>query len=132
MPSKSTGIAGSVAIVSDNADTLDGLQQYLAAAGVACRSTRVLDDAGAKPGVASVLILFPDDFPPGQVLEMLRTLRQTRPRVLTLLVTREPGRFREAAAPDGRSRPPIVLPKPVFGWAILDAIRVCSTDKASP
>jgi chromate transporter len=50
-------------------------------------------------------------------------LRASRPRLLVVLVTGAPQRFAAVLEPDGRSVPPIVLPKPAFGWSILDAIR---------
>jgi hypothetical protein len=39
------------------------------------------------------------------------------------MVTREPRRFSEAFDADDRSPAPVVVPKPVWGWIILDAIR---------
>jgi hypothetical protein len=39
------------------------------------------------------------------------------------LVTREPQRFRDALEGSDRSPTPLVVPKPVWGWTILDAIR---------
>ena len=48
---------------------------------------------------------------------------RARPRFLALLVTREPRRYRAVIEADARSVTPLVLPKPSFGWDILDAIR---------
>lgn len=128
MPSRAPRAAGRVAIVSNNAETLDGLQQYLCAAGVSCRSYSAVEDDELSQKLATIVILFPDDFPAAAVFAFLRRQRDSCPKSLTLLVTREPNRFREVAAPDGRSRPPIVLPKPAFGWAILEAIRANSRE----
>ena len=116
-----------MAIVSANSETLDGLHAYLGGAGVASRCTRHLQDLALVAAQATTAaVIFPDDFDHEEVLKVVRQLRRVRPRLLSLIVTREPQRFREAAQADGRSLPPIVLPKPSFGWDILDAIRAHS------
>ena len=111
-------------IVSANPETLDGLQSYLGGAGVPSHCTRALLDLEmVAPQCATAAVIFPDDFDDGVVLALVRTLRRIRPRLLSLIVTREPRRFHDVVQADGRSLPPIVLPKPSFGWDILDAIR---------
>jgi hypothetical protein len=116
-----------VSIVSANPETLDGLHAYLGGAGIPSHCIRYLQDlARVGPKAATAAVIFPDDFEHEEVLKIVRQLRRTRPRLLSLIVTREPRRFREAAQADGRSLPPIVLPKPSFGWDILDAIRAHS------
>jgi hypothetical protein len=57
------------------------------------------------------------------VLKEVACLRRDLPDVLVVLVTREPRRFTEAFVGDDRVPVPIVVPKPVWGWIILDAIR---------
>jgi hypothetical protein len=57
------------------------------------------------------------------VLTIVRELRRARPRLLSLIVTREPQRFLDVMQDDGRSCPPVMLPRPSFGWDILDAVR---------
>ncbi len=116
-----------VSIVSANPETLDGLHAYLCGAGVPSRCTRALQDVAlVVPLSAKAAVIFPDDFEHDQVLLLVRELRRARPRLLALIVTREPQRFREVVQADGRSLPPILLPKPSFGWDILDAIRAHS------
>ena len=113
-----------VAIVSANPETLDGLQAYLSGAGIPSHCTRaVLDLNMVAPQRATAAVIFPDEFEEPQVLALMRQLRRSRPRFLSLIVTREPQRFHEVVQVDGRSLPPIILPKPSFGWDILDAIR---------
>lgn len=116
-----------VSIVSANPETLDGLQAYLSGAGVPSHGTRTVPDlAVVVPEWATAAVIFPDDFENEEVLIFVRELRRARPRVLSLIVTREPQFFRGAVQDDGRSLRPIVLPKPSFGWDILDAIRAHS------
>ena len=57
------------------------------------------------------------------MLSLVRDLRRERPHLLTVLITRVPHRFRSVLYTDNRSRTPIVLPRPSFGWDILDALR---------
>jgi hypothetical protein len=45
-----------------------------------------------------------------------------------LVVTREPGRYSEIADAEGDGHAPIVIPKPAWGWTILDAIRSARKD----
>jgi hypothetical protein len=75
------------------------------------------------PKCATATVIFPDDFEETVVLRLVAELRRKRPHLLTLLVTRAPNRFRPVLSDDDRSLTPIVLPKPSFGWDILDALR---------
>ena len=115
-----------VSIVSANPETLDGLHAYLCGAGIVSHCTRTLQDLAVAPPSAMAAVIFPDDFEHHEVLTLVRALRRTRPRLLLLIVTREPQRFRDVVQADGRSLPPVVLPRPSFGWDILDAIRAHS------
>jgi len=113
-----------VTVVSNNPETLDNLQRYFGQAGVASHSTRAVHELGmVAPPCATAAVIFPDDFAEEAVLSLVNTLRRERPQLLTLLITRAPHRFRSLLFPDGRSLTPIILPRPSFGWDILDAIR---------
>jgi hypothetical protein len=112
-----------VTVVSANAETLDGLQAYLDEAGVRSRGLRALVGAAVATAATTAVVLFPDDFAPDDVDALLDRLRRARPGVLVVLVTREAQRFDAATRADGRSTPPLVLPRPSFGWVILDAVR---------
>jgi hypothetical protein len=85
---------------------------------------RDLDRAASRSATAAVL--FPDDFEYEEVIALVRQLRRARPRLFLLIVTRHPQHFHDVVKPDGRSLPPVILPKPSFGWDILDAIRAQS------
>jgi hypothetical protein len=111
-----------VTIVSANPETLDGLQTYLRQAGIHARGTGEIESGAAMDPGPSAVVFFPDEFPPGNVLREVARLRRERPQVIIVLVTREPKRFTETLATSERA-PTIVVPKPVWGWAILDAIR---------
>jgi hypothetical protein len=112
-----------VSIVSGNPETLESLRAYLEHVGIPSHGTKaVLDDDMIAPATTAV-VLFPDDFDIKDVESRLLTLRRDRPRVLVIVVTREPTKFKAVLAADGRSILPIVLPRPSFGWTIVDVIR---------
>jgi DNA-binding NtrC family response regulator len=105
-----------VVVVARRAETLDGLHAYLDRLGVPSHCARTLDDLEhAAPEGMTALVVFPDDLAPGDVLASLATLRRDRPRVRTIVITRSPERFRVDSVD-------VVLPRPAFGWDILDAI----------
>jgi DNA-binding NtrC family response regulator len=112
-----------VTIVSDNAETLDGLETYLQRAGLTTNGTRHLEQAcEMTPAASAVVLLFPDDFRSTAVVAALGKLASERPTVLRVLVTREPKLYEALPLPLGAIAP-LVVPKPIFGWTILDAIR---------
>jgi DNA-binding NtrC family response regulator len=110
-----------VLIVSENPETRDGLDGYLRRAGVVSASTRLLDDAaGVVAARGVVVVLFPDDFTKLHVTALLVKLGSLRPRPLVVLVTRDAKQFLARESYGGV--PLLVLPKPAWGWTILDAI----------
>jgi hypothetical protein len=107
-------------VVAENPETIDALHDYLSRAGVSLRSSRQLLEVGSIAAHARALVLFPDEFELRQVSQVLALARSVRARLPILLITGAPQRF--TAALD-LTPPPIVLPKPAFGWTILEAIR---------
>ncbi|WP_394842313.1 response regulator [Pendulispora brunnea] len=123
MPVPRKGQPLQVLIVSDNPETLDALVKYLGAAGATVAGTRELERcAEMTPGGASAVVLFPDDFEKQTVLDTLHDLGVHRPNTLPVLVTSESKQFRALPAATGRVAP-LIVPKPVWGWTLLDAIR---------
>lgn len=112
-----------VAVVADNPQTLDGLHAYFNGAGVASTGMHKLHDVSMVPPAATAVVLFPDDFQRGEAQASILSLRRARPKLLIVVVTGAPQHLGAALEPDGHSAPPLVLPKPAFGWTILDAIR---------
>jgi hypothetical protein len=112
-----------VTIVSNNAETLERLQAYFDEAGVPTHGTRAVRDLSMIAPATTAVVLFPDDFEGEDVSGLLANLRRLRPKLLVLVVTREPHKYEIELTADPRSVQPIVLPKPCFGWSILDAIR---------
>lgn len=123
MPARPKAKPLHVTVVCKTKDTIEDLRAYFDRSGVPTHGTRILGEASTIPPATSAVVLFPDDYDGADVIALVLELRRARPRVLLLLVTREARRFELALAPDGRSIPPIVLPRPSFGWSILDTIR---------
>ena len=123
MPSRPRTRPLHVTVVSNNAETLQRLLAYFDESGVPTAGTRALRDLSTIAPTTTAVVLFPDDYPERDVSATVTALRRARPRVLLLVVTREPQRFASTLTPDERSTAPLVLPKPSFGWSILDAIR---------
>lgn len=112
-----------VVIASDSVETLDGLQLYLRRAGVVARSTRALEPTILRSDGVAAVVLFADDFPERDVVGAVSVLVALPPRILPVLVTAEPLRYLRLMRSDDPAFVPIVLPKPAWGWTILDAIR---------
>jgi hypothetical protein len=119
MVSRSTNVA----LIARSDETISGLQTYLQDAGVPPQTTRLLQDTVNLAAATTAAVIFPDGFEVEDVVRHLRALRQRLPRLLLVVVTSSPQSFRPALEPDDNSRLPVVLPKPAFGWTILDAIR---------
>jgi len=109
-----------VTIVASSAETLDGLQAYLSRAGLGARCTRELADAHADP--CSAVVFFPDDFSCEEVIGALERLWRERPSVLPLVITGEPERYLRVGLTEGKGHALVVMPRPAWGWMILDAI----------
>jgi hypothetical protein len=112
-----------VTIIAKSRETIDSLQEYFGRTGVVSHAQRSLD--GLKDAAASgtTVVLFPDEFDADVVEESISSWRSKSPSCLVVIVTGRPQRLGASLEPDPRSRQPVVLPKPAFGWAILDAVR---------
>ena len=112
-----------VEIVAASRATVDGLAAYLTGAGVAVSTSAHVESLVEDERDIDAAVVFPDEIDPAQAADALAALRRVRPRLLLIVVTGAPQRYRPALEPDADSRLPIVLPRPAFGWAILDALR---------
>jgi hypothetical protein len=110
-----------VGIVADSRETLDGMHAYLQRSGITSASTRRLNEVEALAGEACALVIFPDEFHGATVSSLVSGLLLAHPRLFVILVTATPHLFRFARAAEPHSV--LVLPKPAFGWTILDALR---------
>jgi hypothetical protein len=115
--------SGTVCVVSNKPDTLDGMHEYFSLTGIPSSARSTLNPLAELAREIAVLLLFPDDFPAHEAANYLSVLRTRRPDLLIVLVTREPPLYTAMTATDGRPLDAVVLPRPVFGWTILDAVR---------
>ena len=111
-------------VVSENAETVDGLQSYFVGVGINAQSAGSLDATASLPERTTAVVFFPDGFAADDVIGRVRALHRKRPRLLLLLVTHDPRRFSAALATNLREPPVLIVPKPAFGWTLVDAIRL--------
>lgn len=105
-----------VAVFATDPETLDGLTDYLRAAGARAIPRNDLTLAER----AEVIVLFGDDFEPAASEELVRAWAASRgPRAILILVTSQ-GSLAESVRPDPRA---VVLRRPVWGWVLLAAIQ---------
>jgi hypothetical protein len=131
MTSRTPAAPLKVIVVADNPETVDGLLSYLDQSGIETFGSTTLTDLDRVVRSTAAVVLFPDGYSCDQVIAHIDDLRATHPRVLLLLVTREPNRFRAFCEPTKKARGALILPRPSFGWSILDSIRSLVTPTAS-
>ncbi len=73
------------------------------------------------PGVHAV-VAFPDDLDPNETADVLSELQHRDQDLALVLVTAKPAWFSGIGATD-LGRRVVVLPRPAWGWTILDALR---------
>jgi len=112
----------SALVVGDDDDTLLRLRDYLVRAGVQTRATRQLDDAWKSPSSQGIVLL-PDDFDAGEVTDGLTRLLSRPPAPFIIIVTAGPRLFEPLIEGLGSPLSVVVMPKPVWGWTILDLLR---------
>ena len=118
-----------VAIVSRNPETLDGLEMYLQSAGMTTTGTSQIEHSAQIGAGTAAVVVFPDDFDWDAVVPALAACLRTNPRALPVVVTNAPQRF-EALTWPGDGAIPLLVPKPAWGWTILDAIRAHQHDQS--
>jgi hypothetical protein len=112
----------SALIVSDDDDTLLRLRDYLVRAGVETEATRRLGDAWGGSASQSIVLL-PDDFDSGEVTGGLGQLLLRTPSPFVIIVTAGPGSYEPLIESLGNPSSVVIVPKPVWGWTILDLLR---------
>jgi hypothetical protein len=112
--------ARTVTIVCANRETQDDLQAYLRGAGFDSRAVGRIDGQAIEHPPPSVVIVFPDEFDADEVLAEISRLHREQPHVITVIVTRRTAYFASMLAADDKT---MVLPKPAWGWTILEAIQ---------
>jgi hypothetical protein len=118
----------STLVVCDHDDTLLRLRDYLGQAGVQTRATRQLADVWKPSGEA--IVLLPDDFDVGDVTDGLSRLLVRPQAPFLIIVTAGPRLFAPLIATLGKADSVVLIPKPVWGWTILDLLRAWFDSRA--
>lgn len=108
-----------LALIANDRETVDGVQQYLLRAGARVSSTSWLGEAHAACADADAVILFADHYSREEALEVVLQLGVR----LVIVVTAEVAYFSESRTAERAAPRLIVLPRPVWGWMLLDAVR---------
>jgi len=116
-------------VVCDDPHTSTQLRDYLNRAGVRARATHRLDDAWQQDS-GEAIVLLPDDFDAGGVTDGLSRLLSRSPSPLVVVVTAGPRLFEPFIQSWGSPDSVVVMPKPVWGWTILDVLRSWHTRSA--
>lgn len=115
-----------IGIIAKNDLTVSELLHYFAQVGASAKKLPSLRSWKAQPEESAGLdavVIFPDDFEPEVVDAALAWISEQAPALLQLIVTRKPQRF--LPSPADPADPPcrFIIPRPTFGWQILDALR---------
>jgi hypothetical protein len=99
------------------------MHAYLQGAGVPSVGLRSIGELEGVGRDLSAVVIFPDEFPSQAVSTLVQALLFENHELVVVLVTGTPQMFRFASGSPPERAPVIVLPKPAFGWTILDALR---------
>ena len=109
-------------MLSGNGETLEGLQKYLARAGVKSRGVLRPSALLQQTHGVHAVVAFPDDFDANEAADALSELQHRDGDIALVLVTAKPAWFSGIGATDSRRRV-VLLPRPAWSWTILDVLR---------
>jgi hypothetical protein len=110
-------------IVCDDDTTLIRLRHYLERGGVRARATRLLQDAWREAPRCAALVLMADDFDLREVAAGLYGLCSRSPTPFVIIVTSVRQHFEPTIQSFDHPESVVIIPKPAWGWTILDLIR---------
>jgi hypothetical protein len=113
-----------VMIVSRNIHTSMDLRSYFSQRGISTTATDRFDALASRTPCTAVVV-FPDEFPMSGVASSIVDLTERFPRAWVVVVTRHTADFHAiSASVSARNRCRLlVLPRPAWGWDLLDRIR---------
>jgi hypothetical protein len=111
-------------LVSSDPDALWGVHDYLTRSGASLSSTSRLEHASEKASDADAIVLFADDYPQEEVVDTIARLSSR----LVVIVTGRGSEFQQLRARRDLRTRIIVLPRPTWGWMLLDAVRAGTSD----
>lgn len=110
-------------LVSNDPDTLWGVRDYLARSGASLSSTSRLEHASEASDVDAI-VLYADDYPHDAVVSTIARMSSR----LVVIITGHSGDFEPLRARRDLRTRVIVLPRPTWGWMLLDAVRAGTSD----
>jgi hypothetical protein len=113
----------SVTIVSNNNQTIDGVESYLTLFGARVSIATSLEDVPIEGAHTNALILFADDFARGDALATFERLQFAAPGMLLVVVTDSVQMYSASASRKGTRENLVVLQRPAWGWMLIDALR---------
>ena len=123
MASVTANAAPHALIISRNALTAKGLGSYFDERGVANTVTDRFDGPLGHDRYTAVVV-FPDEFPVQSAATSIEVLARRFSRAWIVVVTRQTARFEKLFA--GMNAPALgrllVLPRPIWGWDLLDHV----------
>jgi|SRR5688572_16538540 hypothetical protein len=113
-----------ILIVSRNAATAQRLRAYFEHFGAIATTIDHLKVAAWVRDDVRAVVVFPDEFPHSLAAEALRKIARRFTQSWMVIVTRDTARFEGVVADAGSAHRGrlFVLPRPVWGWALLDRV----------
>ena len=115
-----------LALISADRETLDGVKTYFERAGARVRTTSRLDEAEDASAGADVVVFFADDYSPEESDGVLSDLAVR----LLVIVTAESAAFNARRESWSRAGRVVVLPRPAWGWVLLETVRLGLGDRS--
>jgi hypothetical protein len=115
-----------IGLIANNDRTVSDLLNYFANVGSHARWLTNLAEwtnGSEIDETLNAMVIFPDDFEAELVDRLLDRLVNIAPSALQLIITRQPQRYVLPSQPQSATPLRFVMPRPTFGWLILDAIR---------
>lgn len=109
-----------LALISADRETLDGVRDYFERAGARVRTTSRLDEAHDASAGADAVVFFADDYPADESSQVLSAFSAP----VLVVVTADLVGFNARRRTWSHAGRVVVLPRPAWGWVLLDAVQL--------
>lgn len=114
----------SITLVAANIPLISELSRYLQTAGVLVRPVPIVGRIVEVPRFDDAIVVFADDLEPTDVCALVNALPDDHRSPLLVIVTSYPRRYARLGVAEPHKRV-LILPRPAWGWSIVDAVRAC-------
>lgn len=114
----------SIALVTADVAMMAELSRYLQTAGVFVRPVPVVGRTLQVPRLDDAIVVFPDEFAASDMVALVTVLSEDQRNPLLVLVTSNLARYARLGVTEPQKRV-VILPRPAWGWSIVDAVRAC-------